>query len=127
VKAIHSRLSLIMNFEIDEAETFAPTFVIQLYDSRSNCAVSLERLDKLVLGHVRVDIFDIQVRELGTNFLELRLTFLARDMMPNIDFLVVKKHPIDGFDSGIGGLSGLIVDIAITTRAALLIGGYLAR
>jgi hypothetical protein len=48
-------------------------------------------------------------------------------MMPNIDFLVVKKHPIDGFDSGIGGLSGLIVDIAITTRAALLIGGYLAR
>lgn len=47
--------------------------------------------------------------------------------MPNIDFLVVEKHPIDGFDSSVGGLSGLIVDIAVTTRAALLIGGYLAR
>lgn len=66
-----------MNFEIDEAETFTPTLVIQLYDSRSDRAVSLEDLDKLVLGHVRVDIFDIQVRELCTNFLKLRLTFLS--------------------------------------------------
>jgi len=48
-------------------------------------------------------------------------------MMPNVDFLVVEKHPIDGFDSSFCGLSGLIVDIAITTRAALLIGGYPAR
>lgn len=57
----------------------------------------------------------------------MKFPHLARNVMPNIDFLVVQKHPIDGFDSGVGGLSGLIVDIAIATRATLLIGGNLAR
>jgi hypothetical protein len=49
-----------MGFEIDKAETFAPAFVVYLYDSRSDRAESLEQLDKLVLARFRVDVFDIQ-------------------------------------------------------------------
>jgi hypothetical protein len=59
VKGLHGGLSLIMGLEIDEAETFAPTLVIELYDSRGNCAVSLEQLNELVLRDLQVDIFDV--------------------------------------------------------------------
>ena len=48
-------------------------------------------------------------------------------MMPNVDFLVIEKHSIDGFDSSFGGLGGLIVDIPIATRTTLFIGGHFAR
>ena len=48
-----------MGFEVDKAETFASAFVVYLYNSRSDGAVSLEQLDKLVLARIRVDVFDI--------------------------------------------------------------------
>ena len=56
----------------------------------------------------------------------MKPTHLASNMIANVDFLIIEKHPIDGLDSSFGGLGGLIVNIAITTRTTLLIGGYLA-
>jgi hypothetical protein len=53
-----------MALEIDEAKSLASTFIVQLYDSRSNRAASCEQLNKLVFRHLWIDILDIQVREL---------------------------------------------------------------
>jgi hypothetical protein len=47
-------------------------------------------------------------------------------MMPDIDLLIVEKHSIDGLNSSVRGLSCLIMNIAIATRATLLVGSDLA-
>jgi len=47
--------------------------------------------------------------------------------MADIDLLVVEQHAVDGLDSTISGLGGLVVNKAIALGAALLIGGDLAR
>lgn len=52
---------------------------------------------------------------------------LSRNMMPDIDLLIVKKHSIDSLNSSVRGLSCLIMNIAIPTRATLLVSGDLAR
>lgn len=54
-------------------------------------------------------------------------TNLARDVVPDVNLLVVEKHAVDSLDSRLGGLSSLIVDITVTARATLLIGGDFAR
>jgi hypothetical protein len=48
-------------------------------------------------------------------------------MVPNVDLLIVQKHPINTFDSCLGCFSCLIMDITIATRTALFVGGDLAR
>lgn len=48
-------------------------------------------------------------------------------MVPDVNLLIVEKHAIDSLDSRLGGLSSLIVDISVTARATLLIGGDFAR
>jgi len=48
-------------------------------------------------------------------------------MMPNVDLLIIEKHSINSLDGGLGGLSSLIMNIAIATGAALFIGSDLAR
>jgi hypothetical protein len=64
VKAFHGRLCLIMNLKVDEAESFASTFIVHLYDSRSDGAKFREQLNEIVLRHLRVYILDVQIREL---------------------------------------------------------------
>lgn len=54
-------------------------------------------------------------------------TNLARDVVPDVNLLIVEKHAVDSLDSRLGGLSSLIVDITVTARATLLIGGDFAR
>ena len=46
--------------------------------------------------------------------------------MPDIDLLIVQKHSIDSLDSGVRGLSCLIMNIAIATRATLFISSDFA-
>jgi len=48
-------------------------------------------------------------------------------MMADINLLIVKKHSIDSLDSSIRGLGCLIMNIAIATRATLLVSSDLAR
>jgi len=48
-----------MTLEIDEAESLASTFIVQLYDSRSNRAACREQVNELVFRHLRIDILDI--------------------------------------------------------------------
>jgi hypothetical protein len=48
-------------------------------------------------------------------------------MIANVDLLIVKKHSIDSFNSCLCGFSCLIMNIAIATGAALLVGSDLAR
>jgi hypothetical protein len=45
----------------------------------------------------------------------------------NVDFLVVQQHAVDGLDSGLGRLSGIIVNETITLGASALICCDLAR
>jgi hypothetical protein len=54
-------------------------------------------------------------------------THLAGDMEANVDLFVVEQHTIDSLYGVIGSLRGLIVDEAITLRAALFVCSDLAR
>lgn len=54
------------------------------------------------------------------------MTDLARDVMANINLLVVEQHAIDRLDGVIGGFSSFIMDETITLGAAMFIGGDLA-
>ena len=47
--------------------------------------------------------------------------------MADVDLLVVEQHTVDGLDGSLGSLSSLVVDETVTLRAAVLIGGDLAR
>jgi hypothetical protein len=53
-----------MALEVDKAESLASTFIVQLYDGRSNRAACREQLNEVVFRHLWIDILDIQVREL---------------------------------------------------------------
>jgi hypothetical protein len=55
------------------------------------------------------------------------MSHLSRNVIPNVDLLIIQKHPIDSFYSNLGGLSRLIVNISITTRATLFVGCDFAR
>ena len=48
-------------------------------------------------------------------------------MVSNVDFLVVQQHTVDGLDSGLGRLSGVIVNETITLGASALVCCDLAR
>jgi hypothetical protein len=56
-----------------------------------------------------------------------RLTNLLGDVVADVHLLVVQQHAVDSLNGSLGGLAGLIVHEAVTTRAALLVGGDLAR
>jgi hypothetical protein len=47
-------------------------------------------------------------------------------MVTDKDLLVVQQHTIDGLDSSVGGLAGLVVNETITSRVAVLIDCNLA-
>lgn len=53
-------------------------------------------------------------------------TDLLRDMVPDVDLLVVQKHAIDGFDGSLSSLSGLIVHKTVALRVTLIVSGDLA-
>ena len=52
---------------------------------------------------------------------------LSRNMMADINLLIVKKHSIDSLDSSVRGLGCLIMNIAIAARTTLLVSSDLAR
>lgn len=47
-------------------------------------------------------------------------------MVADVHLLVVEQHTVDGLDSSLGGLSGLVVDETVAFRAAVLVGSDLA-
>jgi hypothetical protein len=47
-------------------------------------------------------------------------------VVSNEDLLVVQQHTIDGLDSGLGSLSTVVVNEAITLRATTFVGRDLA-
>lgn len=53
-------------------------------------------------------------------------TNLARNVVTNIDLLIVQQHAIDGLDRVFGSLGSFIVDKTIAFRAAVLIGSDFA-
>jgi hypothetical protein len=55
------------------------------------------------------------------------MTDLTRDMVADIDFLVVQKHAIDGLDSAFSSFCGFVVDKTVALGATVFIGGNLAR
>ena len=53
-------------------------------------------------------------------------TCLARDVVADVDLLIVQKHTVDSLNGGLGRLSSLVVDKAVSLGAAVLISGNLA-
>jgi hypothetical protein len=53
-------------------------------------------------------------------------TNLARNVVTNVDLLVVEQHSIDGLDSIFSGLCGFVVDETIALGSAVLIGSDFA-
>ena len=46
--------------------------------------------------------------------------------MADVDLLVVEQHAVDGLDGSLSSLGSLVVNIAETTLATVLIGGNFA-
>ena len=54
-------------------------------------------------------------------------THLLRNVVSNIDLLIVQKHTVDGLDGSLGSFSSLVVNEAIALGTTLLVGSNLAR
>jgi hypothetical protein len=57
----------------------------------------------------------------------LQKMVLARDVMSDINFLIVEKHAVDSLDGTISSLSGLIMNEAIALGASMFVSSDLAR
>ena len=55
-----------------------------------------------------------------------RATNLLGNVVSNVDFLVVQQHTVDGLNSRLGCLSGLIVYKSVAFGATMLVRGDLA-
>ena len=49
-------------------------------------------------------------------------TCLAGDVVADIHLLVVEQHAVDGLDSSLSSFGSLIVDVAVASGTAVLIG-----
>lgn len=58
--------------------------------------------------------------------MQRRVLYLARDVVADIDLLVVEKHAIDGLDGAVGCLSCLVVHETVTLGATVFISGHFA-
>jgi hypothetical protein len=73
-----------------------------------------------------VDILDVNVGKLSLHLLDLAHPLLFRNVMSDVNLLVVQEHAIDGLDGGIGSLGGLVVDETVPSGTTVLVGSDLA-
>ena len=54
------------------------------------------------------------------------MTNLLRNVVTDVNLLVVEQHAVDSLDSRIGGLRSIVVNETVATRKSILIGGDFA-
>ncbi len=86
--------------------------------SRDDVAKRLEDVLKLLVRRLEVNILDEDIGELSSLLLDLGLALFLADVMADEDLLVVEKHAVDSLDSGIGSVTGVVVDKAASHRSA---------
>lgn len=127
VKSVNGNLSRIVALEVDEAEALAVALFITLDNRRRDRTELAEQLVELVIRHLGVEVFHVDVCELRFLLGDLSLTLLFGDIVADVDLLVVQQHSVNGLDGRVSCLRRLVVDKAVSARTAVLISRDLAR
>jgi hypothetical protein len=127
VELVDGGLGGLVRDVVDKGKALALALVVLAKSSRDDLAEGLEEVLKAGLVNLGVEVLDEDVGELGTLLLDLGLALLLRDVVADVDLLVVQKHAVDRLDGGLGSLASLVVDKGEAARVAVLVGGDLAR
>lgn len=127
VEVVDSGLGTFVGFVVDETEATADALLVAGDDQAGDVAVRGEEFAELVVGHFGGDVLDVEVGELAADLIDLGLALTLRDVVADVDDLVVKKHTVHSLDSSAGGITSGEVNETVTLAVAVLIEGNLAR
>ncbi|KAK8919492.1 hypothetical protein VCV18_008318 [Metarhizium anisopliae] len=126
VELLDSLGGAFMGGEIDKTEATALALLITGKRRRRDVTILLEELTELVVGGLSADILDVNVGKVSFHLLKLALTVLLRDVMTDVDLLLVEKHAINVLDGLVSSLVRLVMDKTIALGVAVLVLGNLA-
>ncbi|KAF5134446.1 hypothetical protein E5D57_005080 [Metarhizium anisopliae] len=126
VELLDSLGGAFMGGEIDKTEATALALLVTGKRRRRDVTILLEELTELVVGGLSADILDVNVGKVSFHLLKLALTVLLRDVVTDVDLLLVEKHAINVLDGLVSSLVRLVMDKTIALGVAVLVLGNLA-
>lgn len=112
VELVNSLLGGLVILVVDKTETLGDALLVPGKSNRDGGTEGLDQVLEFGVGDLEVNVFDVDVGELGTQLLHLGETLLLADVVTDVNLLVVQKHTVDGLDGSVSGLTSGVVNKA---------------